>query len=960
MIPFTCPHCGAKFTAKDEFAGRASKCPACKRQLVVPQPDPTLAAFTPPGNAARRGQAEADSVVTLPPAPAPPPGQKPAADVLGGRAGPGSRYELEGEIARGGMGAVLRGIDRDIGREVALKFMLNDQDPRQKVRFVEEAQITGQLEHPNIVPVHELGVDGQGRSFFAMKMVRGRSLAQVLDGLSERDPKAEQEWPPGRLLNVLVNVCNALAYAHSRGVIHRDLKPANIMIGDFGEVYVMDWGLAKVLGTKDTQPEGPAPAAEASAASGGTPKQVVSARQASGDLTQDGVVMGTAAYMPPEQATGRVEALDRRSDVYSLGAILYAILTLQPPVDTHGDYVSILLRVAEGEVRPPEERASERRRRGLIPPELSAIAMKALATEPAARYQTALALRRDLELFLEGRSVSAKQDSAWEMFRKLVKRNKGASLATAAALVILAAVTAVAFVVNYRARVQAEENYAAFQKEQEDKVGRMKRAAPAFARAARLSANDGQFDDALAQVEVALDWDPELTGAYLLKGQLLIGLGKYPEAVAPLREYNRRSPGDAEAARLEQLAGRPETDRAPYFQRLREVFEGQKMSALAERMSRLADSLLGPLDQRLAEYRKRLEINWGPATARKLQVKGELVLSLDGSQDRLVKDLAPLRGIPLSRLGLVGCPVDNLEPLRDMRLISLDVGRTKVRDLRPLQGMSLEELDLRDTAVDDLTPLCGMPLKRLGCRGCPELVNLEPLRQLRQLTSLNLMDCPKVEDLGPLHNLPLGNLNLFNCFRVKSLDPLRGVPVKTFSMSGQANVTDFSPLEGMPLREVSVGACRWFKDLSILDGKGLTSVNVGHCPVTSLIPLKGMELTSARLEYLGEVRDFDILARMPLTNLSLEGNPHLTDLRFLSGMKRLTGLNVLGCPGAKDLGPLDGLELQTIALSPRYVEKGMEVLRGMKSLQTITVDGGVKYDSREAFWADYQNGRFRR
>src|SRR5207249_5086294 len=149
--------------------------------------------------------------------------------------------------ARGGMGAVIRAVDCDIRREVAVKYLLNQSDSKKKLRFIEEAQITGQLEHPNIVPIHEIGVDKEQRLFFAMKMVKGRSLAQVLDELRDQPQTAEKEWPLSRLLNIFVNICHGLAYAHARNVVHRDLKPANIMVGDFGEVYVMDWGLAKML-----------------------------------------------------------------------------------------------------------------------------------------------------------------------------------------------------------------------------------------------------------------------------------------------------------------------------------------------------------------------------------------------------------------------------------------------------------------------------------------------------------------------------------------------------------------------------------------------------------------------------------------------------------------------------------------------------------------------------------------
>ena len=175
-------------------------------------------------------------------------------DLLAHRSSKAERYIVEAEIARGGMGAVLRVVDCDIRREIAIKYLLDQNNPTKKQRFVEEAQITGQLEHPNIVPIHELGVDAQNRLFFSMKMVKGRSLAQVLHELRQNPKTAEKEFPLGRLLNVFVNICNGMAYAHSRNVIHRDLKPANLMIGDFGEVYVMDWGLAKVLsGTEAAQ-----------------------------------------------------------------------------------------------------------------------------------------------------------------------------------------------------------------------------------------------------------------------------------------------------------------------------------------------------------------------------------------------------------------------------------------------------------------------------------------------------------------------------------------------------------------------------------------------------------------------------------------------------------------------------------------------------------------------------------
>ena len=255
-----------------------------------------------------------------------------------------------------------------------------------------------------------------------MKMVKGRSLAQVLDELRTEPKTAEKEYSLGRLLNILVNVCNALAYAHSCGVVHRDLKPANIMIGDFGEVYVMDWGLAKVLkvagpgaadGNRGGRSFGCRTGSLFLSMRAGRSSKVETSREPEADLTQEGAVLGTPVYMPPEQATGHVEAIDQRSDIYSLGAILYEMLTLQPPMDKEGGYLAILMRVTQGEIVPPEQRTTRAGRR--IPKELSAIAMKALAKNPQDRYPTVEALRKDIERFQEGRSVSAKEDTKREV-----------------------------------------------------------------------------------------------------------------------------------------------------------------------------------------------------------------------------------------------------------------------------------------------------------------------------------------------------------------------------------------------------------------------------------------------------------------------------------------------------------------------------------------------------------------
>jgi hypothetical protein len=235
---------------------------------------------------------------------------------------PAGRYELLDEIDRGGMGAVVRAHDRTLGREVAVKVLQERFAPGSVIarRFVDAARIAGQLQHPGIPPVHDLGTLPNGRPFLAMKLIKGRTLDAML-----RD-RPDVSSDRGRFLAAFEQASQAVAYAHSRRVIHRDLKPANIMVGAFGEVQMMDWGLAKVLG--DHPPAAPAPGGDSDER---LATEIRSGQDTEGSETQAGSVLGTPAYMAPEQAIGAIEQVDARSDVFGLGAILAVILTGRPP-----------------------------------------------------------------------------------------------------------------------------------------------------------------------------------------------------------------------------------------------------------------------------------------------------------------------------------------------------------------------------------------------------------------------------------------------------------------------------------------------------------------------------------------------------------------------------------------------------------------------------------------------------
>jgi serine/threonine protein kinase len=296
----------------------------------------------------------------------------------------GTRYELRGELARGGMGVVYLARDRELDRDVALKVVAAElTDPEAAARLRREARIIARLEHPGIVPVHDAGALPDGRVFYAMKLVSGKRL----------DDLAGASVPLRERLRLLLRVCEPVAFAHSHGVIHRDLKPENVMVGPFGEVLVMDWGVAR---QRDVRM---AAAAPRPASPGGAP--------AATDVTAHGTVIGTPAYMAPEQASGDVERVDARADVYALGAILYFLLTGHPP-GRHAARPDAPTRTwaRRSPTSPPDLVPPRQCRPGIARP-LEAICLKALAAHADARYPAVPDFAADLARFLEGEPVSA-------------------------------------------------------------------------------------------------------------------------------------------------------------------------------------------------------------------------------------------------------------------------------------------------------------------------------------------------------------------------------------------------------------------------------------------------------------------------------------------------------------------------------------------------------------------------
>jgi WD40 repeat protein len=398
----------------------------------------------------------------------------------------GPRFAMLRLAGTGGIGRVWLVRDGNLGREVALKELRPDRaDPSYWARFVREAQVTGQLEHPGIVPIYELGRRPEdNQPFYTMRFVRGRTLKEAIAAYHERRKRKEARPLELReLLGAFVQVCQAVGYAHSRGVLHRDLKPQNVALGDYGEVMVLDWGLAKIHA--EAEAEGGERAADSS-----TVPPAVMLEQIQ-DPTQSGTALGTPAYMAPEQADGRLDLIDTRTDVYGLGAMLYHLLTGSPPFG--GDNTpEVLDRVRNHPPQPPRSLVAA------TSPALAAVCLKALAKRREDRYPSAKALAAEVQHWMADEPVRAYPEELMGRLTRLVRRHRalvGGVVATVAALVLGLIGTTLFAVGEARQRRQAED---------EKRVARFQEYRARMAAAVEaLAAND--VADAARQLDSAPD-----------------------------------------------------------------------------------------------------------------------------------------------------------------------------------------------------------------------------------------------------------------------------------------------------------------------------------------------------------------------------------------------------------------------------------------------------------------------
>ncbi len=917
-------------------------------------------------------------------------------------------YILEASLGEGGMGLIYEAGQTSLNRRIALKMMRPELQQNREMRndFLNEVLVTGSLEHPNIVPIHEVAVNEDGQIYFAMKCVRGQDWDQVI-----KKKTTEQN------LDIMMKVMDAITFAHSRGVIHRDIKPQNVMLGDYGEVLVMDWGLA--VGVHE-----------------GAMAEM---------LNYHNALAGTPAYMAPEMAKGDERKIGFHSDVYLLGALLFEILTGGPPRQGK-DNTELMTKAANNVIRKVFVRKRQ---------ELLKIARKAMATKPVNRYHDVASFKAAIRDYQAHQESIAETDNAEDMLEKAHKNSDYDAYAQAlfafhqarrmwpdneraccgeaqvvsqyaecayargdldlaaslldpavadhavmlkridkaerdrrarrkririlqvgacgmAALVILA--LSVAFFSIRIARGKASRALADYTSEQARRAHERARSAPVFLKAARKALGELNLAAAQVNADLAIQYLDDPSQPLMLKAQILLARQEFEQAATVLKAYLERNPKNARANKMVNLC----VDmRNP---KLRKENREALASMLMQQGAMAPAMLLSSNDAKLisgisSAIKKRYKLHRNPLYHQDDGLFGCI------ADCATIENLTCFAGVPLVQLKLTyNKNLTDLGAVSKMPLLSLILNKCeRVTDLSPLKGLPLQHLHIEGCPqINDISALRDMPLTTLVLNDVENIQDLSPLTEL-PLTSFSLNRNDHIEDLGFLAGAKLNALTVIKCNRLTDISTLRNMPLELLSIQYCEQLKDYAPLSAKTtlreialarstvkdldwlrdsdLKKVDLHSCMHLNDIDGLSGLAITSLNISVCSsLMDLSPLRGMPLKQLTLKYIKYLEDLSVLNSLELEELSVS-HCAVRDLEPLADMKSLKSLSFHSCSRLVDLTPLKALALERFAFEANRIEKGVDVLRSMKSLQQIKPDERIDWMEPASFWTWYDKRR---
>ena len=868
------------------------------------------------------------------------------------------KYRAHHILGAGGMKVVIQSDDINACREVAMAIS-KDSSPESYERFLNEARITASLEHPNIVPVHEIGTSRTGAPYFTMKLVHGCTLEHILKKLKEGDPEYERKYRLRTLLEIFLKVCDGIAFAHSKGIIHLDLKPDNIQVGDYGEVLVLDWGLARKI--DDEQPDGDE-----------VPEiPLLKATR----MTMDGIVKGTPEYMAPEQAAGRNSRRGRRTDIYSLGAILYSMLTLDKPFAGENTQ-EIIRNVLDGNIIPPHTFAAAGRH---IPQALEFVIYKAMERSPSRRYASVAALKADVVSYMNGYATVAEDAGFFTNVLLWLKRKK-VQIYVVCSLVLTILISA-AFLGTHlyyrqqeklvygtvvRARIAAEQTIAGLEE-----------------RIHKESASEWKlkFEDVFSDMYLYDRWGFFLgKDAFLSMNQAKRYVKSVPGGIrifsgpAGLNMIFRENLAGSEMRLLLEVSWEDFQQGSIMMVSLNnDNFESGYLFAVIPGEDPYMAVMRGSSHELLAEHSIRFEkketckfdmilLPESRGTTLKMSFNGQELINYrdPGGHPVVSRDVAPcvmsfakssltLHSVKLMTLG-TPIKVDlldiasrqlrkgNYEVAKELYVEAEESASSPDRRMLAAQGLRLS------TLLSNYKSRIPEWNERLAQAwpGALFTIGIEPEGFV--LTASGAV----IEDLSVLRGMPLSTLSLTDA-GIRNLDLLRNTKIRNLSLIRCA-VSDFSPLEEMNLQTLRLDSMsvRFFPELKMRTLKRLALVN---CGLESLDFLRDLKLESLDVSRNG-IRDLSPLKTMPLKELNVADNRvesllplkelplselNLAENRIVS-LEPLRGkkLFVLTAPGnlIADLSPLRGMPLTKLDLNFNRITS-LEPLKASPGLQRL-------------------------